>query len=76
MMSTQTSDNFSAFASLHRYFALIETDKPTLEQAQIAVSQLHLVYGAESEEDLMKRGGPEIIQMYTDVKNKILNAAK
>jgi hypothetical protein len=75
-MSTQTSDNFSAFASLHRYFALIETAKPTPEQAELAASQLYLVYGAESEADLMKRGAPELIQMYTDIKNKILNAAK
>ncbi|MDR6554527.1 hypothetical protein [Paenibacillus qinlingensis] len=75
-MSTQTSDNFSAFASLHRYFALIESDKPTPQQAAIAVSQLPLVYGAVNEDDLMKRGGPELIQMYTDIKNKILNAAK
>lgn len=75
-MSTQTSDNFSAFASLHRYFTLIETDKPTQEQAEIAVAKLPLVYGAENEDDLMKRGAPEIIQMYMTIKNKILSAAK
>lgn len=75
-MSTQTSDNFSAFASLHRFFTLIETVKPTPAQAEMAISQLHLVYGADSEADLMKRGAPELIQMYTDIKNKILRAAK
>ncbi|OCT10647.1 hypothetical protein A8709_22665 [Paenibacillus pectinilyticus] len=74
-MSTQTTDNFSAFASLHRFFSLIETTKPTPEQADKAVSQLYLIYGATSEEDLMERGAPELIQMYLEIKNKILSAA-
>lgn len=74
-MSTQTTDNFSVFASLHRYFALTETVKPTLEQAEMAAAQLPHIYGAESEDDLMERGAPELIHMYLNIKNKILSAA-
>lgn len=71
-MSTQTSDNFSAFASLNRFFALIETSKPTTKQAEDAVVQLYRMYGAKSEEELLQRGDAELIEIYKEMKNKIL----
>lgn len=74
-MSTQTIDNFSAFASLNRFFALIETTKPTIQQAEDAAAQLCLIYGANSEEELLQRGDPELIEIYKEIKNKILKAA-
>ncbi|BFT69962.1 hypothetical protein [Paenibacillus sp. P36] len=74
-MSAPSSDNFSAFASLNRYFALIETSKPTRQQAEDAAALLCRVYGAESEEDLLLRGYPELIDIYQEMKGKILKAA-
>jgi hypothetical protein len=74
-MSAQTSDSFSAFASLNRYFALIETSKPTKQQAKDAAALLCRIYGAKSEEDLLQRGDPELIDIYKEIKSKILKAA-
>ncbi|MEC0225893.1 MULTISPECIES: hypothetical protein [Paenibacillus] len=74
-MTTQTSDHFSAFASLNRYFALSQTSKPTLQQAEEAAAQLYLIYGAASEEELLQKADSEIIEIYTETKNKIFNAA-
>ena len=74
-MSTQTIDNFSAFASLNRFFALIETTKPTIQQAEDAAALLCRIYGANSEEELLQRGDAELIDIYKEIKNKILNAA-
>ncbi|SDN26551.1 hypothetical protein SAMN04487897_102327 [Paenibacillus sp. yr247] len=74
-MSPQTSDSFSAFASLNRYFALIETSKPTKQQAEDAAALLCRIYGAKSEEELLQRGDPELIDIYKEIKSKILNAA-
>ncbi|NOU99933.1 hypothetical protein [Paenibacillus planticolens] len=74
-MSAPSSDSFSAFASLNRYFALIEASKPTLQQAEEAAALLYRVYGAKSEEDLLLRGDPELIELYTEIKGKILDAA-
>ncbi|MGG1514386.1 hypothetical protein ABE504_03165 [Paenibacillus oryzisoli] len=74
-MPAQTTDQFSAFASLHRYFTLIETEKPTLAQAEKAAEQLYRIFGADSEEDLLRRGNEEIIQTYNEIKQKIIAAA-
>lgn len=74
-MSAPTSDNFSAFASLNRYFALIETSKPTMEQAEDAAALLCRIYGAENEEELLLQGNTELIDIYTEMKAKILKAA-
>jgi hypothetical protein len=74
-MSAPTSDNFSAFASLNRYFALIETSKPTMQQAEDAAALLCRIYGAENEEELLLRGNSELIDIYTEMKAKILKAA-
>lgn len=74
-MSTQSSDSFSAFASLNRYFALSETSKPTARQAEEAAAQLFRIYGAKSEEELLERGDIELIEIYKEIKNKILKAA-
>lgn len=74
-MSAPTSDNFSAFASLNRYFALIETSKPTMQQAEDAAALLCRIYGAENEEELLLQGNSELIDIYTEMKAKILKAA-
>ncbi|MGO4275789.1 hypothetical protein AB4Z22_39120 [Paenibacillus sp. TAF58] len=74
-MSTQTIDSFSAFASLNRFFALIETTKPTIQQAEDAAALLCRIYGAENEKELMQRGDPELIEIYKEIKNKIMKAA-
>lgn len=74
-MSTPSTDHFSAFASLNRYFALSEKAKPTREQAEDAAAMLYRVYGAESEEQLLQHGDPELIETYKQIKNKILKAA-
>lgn len=74
-MSAPTSDNFSAFASLNRYFALIETSKPTMQQAEDAAALLCRIYGAKNEEELLLRGSSELIDIYTEMKAKILKAA-
>ncbi|MBD0380125.1 hypothetical protein [Paenibacillus sedimenti] len=72
-MSVKSSDSFAAFASLHRYSALLETSKPTLSQAEVAVQLLSHIYGAENEEELLKCGDSEIIDTYMAMKEKILN---
>ncbi|MZQ84730.1 hypothetical protein GQF01_21720 [Paenibacillus sp. 5J-6] len=74
-MSAPTSDNFSAFASLNRYFALIETSKPTMQQAEDAAALLCRIYGAANEEELLLQGNSELIDIYTEMKAKILKAA-
>lgn len=62
----------AAFASLNRYFALIENTKPTLEQAEEAVKTLCHVYAAVNEEVLFERGEPELIETYKQLKNEIM----
>ncbi|KRF21492.1 hypothetical protein [Paenibacillus sp. Soil787] len=74
-MSAQTIDSFSAFASLNRFFSLIETTKPTIQQADEAAALLCRIYGANNEEELLQRGDPELIEIYNEIKNKILKAA-
>ncbi|MDD9266288.1 hypothetical protein ACFPES_04510 [Paenibacillus sp. GCM10023248] len=74
-MTTTSSDSFSAFASLNRYFALSEQAKPTRQQAEDAAAILCRVYGAESEEQLLQHADPELIDTYKEIKSKILKAA-
>ncbi|MEC0269345.1 hypothetical protein [Paenibacillus anseongense] len=69
-------DSMAAFASLNRYFALIENTKPTLEQAEGAVKTLCHVYGAANEEELFERGEPELIETYKQLKNEIFAESK
>lgn len=73
---TQTSDNFSAFASVNRYFELSITTKPTLQEAENAVLQLCKIYGAKNEEELLSRGDTELIKVYKEIKSKIMRAAE
>lgn len=70
-----TSDNFSAFASLNRYFELVKTSKPTLQQAEQAVEALCRMYGAKNEEDLRQRADAEIISIFNEMKAKIMKPA-
>ncbi|MEC0269389.1 hypothetical protein [Paenibacillus anseongense] len=65
-------DSMAAFASLNRYFALIENIKPKLEQAEEAVKTLCHVYGAVNEEVLFERGDPDLIETYKQLKNEIM----
>ncbi|TXK85581.1 hypothetical protein [Paenibacillus sp. N3.4] len=74
-MLTQTSDKFSAFISLNRYFTLIETTKPTRQQAEKAAALLCRIYGAENEKELFQLGDPELIATYKEIKHEILKAA-
>ncbi|GFZ82092.1 hypothetical protein GCM10008018_29800 [Paenibacillus marchantiophytorum] len=74
-MTTETSDNFSAFASLNRYFTLSQSSKPTLQQAEEAAAALYRMYGADTEEELLLKDDPELIEIYNETKNKIFSAA-
>ncbi|MDR6880406.1 hypothetical protein [Bacillus sp. 3255] len=65
-------DSMAAFASLNRYFALIQNTKPTQEQAEEAVKTLCQVYGAANEEVLLERGDADLIETYNQLKNKIM----
>jgi hypothetical protein len=55
-MTITPLDSMSAFASLNRYFALIQYTKPTLKQAEDAINCLCQIYGAAKEEVLLERG--------------------
>jgi hypothetical protein len=68
-------DSFSGFASLYRYFELIKTSKPTLQQAEQAVELLCRTYGAKNEEDLRQRADAEIISIFNEMKAKIMEPA-
>ncbi|MEW9699643.1 hypothetical protein [Paenibacillus sp. SI8] len=74
-MSIKTSDSFDAFASLHRYFAWIESSKPTSKQADEAIALLCQIYGASTEEELLQLGDSEITAAYQEMKHKILKEA-
>lgn len=65
-------DSLAAFASLNRYFARIQTSKPTLKQAEDAIDCLCQIYGAANEEILLERGDPELIETYKQLKNEIM----
>lgn len=73
-MDKQRFDPFSAFASLNRYFTLVQTEVPTEEETNDALQALCHMYGAENEEEILRRGDPELIDVYQKVKEKILNA--
>ncbi|OPH61782.1 hypothetical protein BC351_00650 [Paenibacillus ferrarius] len=75
-MSNQTSNQFSAFASLNRYFELSQISKPTQKQAEEALKQLCEMYEVKSEEELFSRSDEELTEIYLETKYKILNAAK
>lgn len=71
-MTNKSADSFAAFASLNRYFALIQNSKPTLKQAEEAINCLCQIYGAANEEILLERGDAELIEIYKEIKSKIL----
>jgi hypothetical protein len=71
-MSIKAPDSFAAFAALNRYFALIESTKPTLKQAEEAMIFLCQIYGANNEEELIQRGDTAIIETYNELKYEIL----
>lgn len=75
-MSIDDSQKFSSFASLNKYFTLIEFSKPTVEQAQEAVEALYRFYGAENEAELLSKADDELKSIYLDLKSQILNTAK
>lgn len=65
-------DKMSAFASLNRYFVLTKKTKPTLAQAQEAVKTLCVVYGAESEAQILNSGDDDLIKCFQETKTAIL----
>ncbi|MGG1554978.1 hypothetical protein [Paenibacillus ferrarius] len=66
------SEKFEIFASLHRYFELARTSKPTVRHAEEAVNLLCRLFGVLDEEELLKRNDPELIKTYTHLKNEIM----
>ncbi|SDO16244.1 hypothetical protein SAMN04487897_10959 [Paenibacillus sp. yr247] len=71
-MTIKSADSFAAFASLNRYFALIQSSKPTLQQAEEAIICLCEIYGAANEKILLERGDTELIETYKEIKSKIM----
>ncbi|NOU68364.1 hypothetical protein GC096_30520 [Paenibacillus sp. LMG 31461] len=67
-----SSEKFAIFASLNRYFELIQIIRPTLQQAEEAIILLCNLYGASDEDDLLERIEPELIETYKQLKDKIL----
>jgi hypothetical protein len=74
-LADTSKDKFVIFASLNRYFELIQIIKPTLQQAEEAIKLLCQLYGASDEDDLLERGEPQLIETYTELKSKILRVA-
>ncbi|CAH1202950.1 hypothetical protein PAECIP111891_02160 [Paenibacillus allorhizoplanae] len=74
LVNTST-EKFAIFASLNRYFELIQIIRPTLQQAEEAIILLCQLYGASDEDDLLERGEPQLIETYTELKSKILQVA-
>lgn len=71
-MTITPLDSMASFASLNRYFALIQNTKPTQEQAEEAVKTLCNVYGAANEGVLLERGDAELVETYKELKNEIM----
>ncbi|MFC5449522.1 hypothetical protein [Paenibacillus aestuarii] len=69
------SKAFDAFITLNRYFALIQTSKPTRQQADEAVRSLCQLYGVSNEQELLMQNDSTIIQAYTELKAKIMKDA-
>jgi hypothetical protein len=69
---SSSTEKFAIFASLNRYFELIQVIKPTLQQAEEAIILLCHLYGASDEDDLLKRGDLELFETYKQLKNEIL----
>ncbi|MDQ0896238.1 MULTISPECIES: hypothetical protein [unclassified Paenibacillus] len=68
-----SADQFGSFLSLNRFFALLESGKPTLSQAQDAIQALCNMYGVKDEEELLLRGDSEITTIFKEMKAKILS---
>lgn len=72
-MEIDEIEKFASFASLNRYFMLCEDFAATAEQAESAVKTLWKLYGASSEEQILGCGNNEIVDIYIQMKKKILN---
>ena len=71
-MTVKPAESLYAALSLNRYINLIVTAKPTAEQVKEAVQLLCKVFGAENEEDLLRRGDSELVQRYKEVKEVLI----
>lgn len=71
-MTTKSADSFAAFASFKSIFCTYSNSKPTLKQAEEAIICLCQIYGAANEEVLLERGDAELIEIYKEIKLKIL----
>lgn len=75
-MAISDTDKLVEFGKLNQYFAQATETKPTEEMAAAAVTHLFRTYGAESEEELMQKASPELIEYYKDMKSAILKTAQ
>jgi|GEM_PF-5555100 len=73
MMSN--SKAFDAFITLNRYFALVQSNKPTRQQAEEAAHSLCQLYGVSNEQELLQLNDSTIVQAYTELKAKIMKDA-
>jgi hypothetical protein len=75
-MAISDIDKLEAFGKLNQYFAQATEAKPTEGMAAAAVKHLFRTYGAESEEELMQKAIPELIEYYKEMKSGILKTAQ
>ncbi|MEC0232278.1 sigma factor-like helix-turn-helix DNA-binding protein [Paenibacillus alba] len=71
-MMNQQMEGFQAFATLNNFFALTPCKKPTREQAETAVLALCQLYGAESEEAILKQPDKELVQQFLETRDQIM----
>lgn len=64
---------FGAFASLNKYYALIEMGEvPTKEQKNQAINCFLEMYGLKSEEEAVNCENEEIVKIYNKLKGEVL----
>ncbi|WP_307444118.1 hypothetical protein [Paenibacillus sp. V4I3] len=71
-MKLNSEDKFNSAVSLYIVTNIIEDEKLTQEQANKVIEALVRFYGATSEEQILSCGDEELILIYNDFKEKIL----
>jgi hypothetical protein len=69
-------EKLKAYGRLNEYLTRALESKPNLEQASVAVEHLFRTYGAESEEELLQKADPELVDYYKEIKAAIIKTAQ
>ncbi|MBA2943193.1 hypothetical protein HZF08_33525 [Paenibacillus sp. CGMCC 1.16610] len=75
-MPISDNEKLKAYDQLNRFLAKSMETKPTIDQAEDAVKYLFRTYGAESEEELLEKAEPELIDYYKEIKTEIIKIAQ